>query len=305
MSGLDHAVKFPAGFTIRPPRFEDAPAVAEIAALSETHDAGEPDADLQDVLNDWRRPSFDIEMDAILVLDEAGAPVAEAELSVADGRAEVAILPSVRGRGLGPALLSWTESRAREAGCSRIGQTRPDSPSAGAELLLANGYEALWKSWVLEIVLEEEPVPAEIPDGIDIRTFEDPDARNVHELIQTAFSEWVDHIYTFEDWSALTLESETFDPSLMLLATAGEKIVGAAYCLGHAPIGYVQALAVERSHRNRGIAKALLQRAFLTFWLAGKPKVELSTDSRTGALGLYEHVGMHVARTYTRYSKDL
>ena len=31
----------------------------------------------------------------------------------------------------------------------------------------------------------------------------------------------------------------------------------------------------------------------------------VSTDSRTGALGLYEKVGMRVVRQYTRYRKRL
>jgi hypothetical protein len=33
--------------------------------------------------------------------------------------------------------------------------------------------------------------------------------------------------------------------------------------------------------------------------------VGLSTDSRTGALGLYERVGMKVTRSYTHFAKEL
>jgi hypothetical protein len=32
---------------------------------------------------------------------------------------------------------------------------------------------------------------------------------------------------------------------------------------------------------------------------------ELSTDSRTGALGLYEHVGMQVTQTWRQWMTDL
>ncbi|MPZ61511.1 MAG: GNAT family N-acetyltransferase, partial [Propionibacteriales bacterium] len=32
---------------------------------------------------------------------------------------------------------------------------------------------------------------------------------------------------------------------------------------------------------------------------------ELSTDSRTGALGLYEHVGMRVRNTFEHWALDL
>ena len=33
--------------------------------------------------------------------------------------------------------------------------------------------------------------------------------------------------------------------------------------------------------------------------------LRLDTDSRTGARGLYEHVGMHVTCTFTDYAKAL
>jgi hypothetical protein len=37
----------------------------------------------------------------------------------------------------------------------------------------------------------------------------------------------------------------------------------------------------------------------------GRRLVGLSTDSRTGALTLYERIGMRVRRTYTAWSKNL
>jgi hypothetical protein len=40
-------------------------------------------------------------------------------------------------------------------------------------------------------------------------------------------------------------------------------------------------------------------------WDQGKRALEVSTDSRTGALGLYERVGMSVTLSYTNYAKDL
>jgi hypothetical protein len=39
--------------------------------------------------------------------------------------------------------------------------------------------------------------------------------------------------------------------------------------------------------------------------MGGRSVVQLSTDSRTGALGLYEHVGMRIVRSYTHYAKEL
>jgi mycothiol synthase len=49
----------------------------------------------------------------------------------------------------------------------------------------------------------------------------------------------------------------------------------------------------------------LLQRAFRINWDRGERRVGLNTDSRTGALGLYEKVGMSVKRSYTHRAKRL
>jgi mycothiol synthase len=64
-------------------------------------------------------------------------------------------------------------------------------------------------------------------------------------------------------------------------------------------------LAVAREHRGRGLARALLAHAFGLTWRRGGHRCGLGTDSRTGARGLYEHVGMHVRKTYGEYVKRL
>ena len=68
---------------------------------------------------------------------------------------------------------------------------------------------------------------------------------------------------------------------------------------------WVAQLAVDRAHRGRGLARALLVHSFATAWRAGLRGVGLATDSRTGARGLYEHVGMRVTRTLWEYEKAL
>jgi hypothetical protein len=53
------------------------------------------------------------------------------------------------------------------------------------------------------------------------------------------------------------------------------------------------------------LGRALLQESFRRFKAMGWDRAGLATDSRTGALSLYEHVGMRVDRSYTRWVKDL
>ena len=69
--------------------------------------------------------------------------------------------------------------------------------------------------------------------------------------------------------------------------------------------GWVQQLAVDEAYRGRGLGRALLQESFRRFHAIGRRACGLSTDSRTGALGLYEHVGMHVRKSYTHWAKRL
>jgi GNAT superfamily N-acetyltransferase len=68
---------------------------------------------------------------------------------------------------------------------------------------------------------------------------------------------------------------------------------------------FVDQLAVAREHRGRGLARALLQRAFAIGWSHGRRSCVLATDTRTGALGLYEHVGMRPRGTYLHFERDL
>ena len=68
---------------------------------------------------------------------------------------------------------------------------------------------------------------------------------------------------------------------------------------------WVDKLAVAATHRHRGIARALLGTAFRRSSASGYDHTALSTDSRTGALTLYERVGMHVTRSFTHWAIDL
>ena len=57
---------------------------------------------------------------------------------------------------------------------------------------------------------------------------------------------------------------------------------------------YVSRLATRADQRHRGLAQAILVDAFGEARAHGAVLCGLSTDSRTGALGLYEKVGMTV-----------
>ena len=295
----------PAGLRTRTPVQEDARSVFELVAAHELAVQGESEVTFEDILSDWQRPSFDLANDSILVF-EGDRMIAEAEV-FKGRRAEVMVHPDRWGRGIGTWLLGWIERRARAAGGTLVGQTVPDTLATAIDLFVRHGYRTMWTSWILEIPLEATPPQTELPPGFTLRSFAPGrDDRAVYEVVERAFSEWPDRAATsFEDWRAATVEREGFDPTLLFLVEHRDQPVGVAFCIDAGADGWVQSLAVAREHRGEGLARALLHRAFVEFHRRGRSRVQLSTDSRTGSLGLYEHVGMHVVRSYTHYAKDL
>jgi len=69
--------------------------------------------------------------------------------------------------------------------------------------------------------------------------------------------------------------------------------------------GHIARLATRADQRSRGLAQALLVDAFAEARQHGATRFELSTDSRTGALSLYEKVGMRVASTWVNRAIDI
>jgi mycothiol synthase len=295
----------PNGLSSRAPAPADLDAIVAVVAASEEASQGVVDVTREDIRSDWERPSFDMFADSVVVTDSARI-VAYADIF--SGRAWVHVHPDHHGRGIGEALLRWTESRAREQGSTRVGQTIPDTNPSAAELLSSNRYGVRWETWVFQRELTTEPPEPRLPDGITLRTFDEArDARATYELIETAFSEWPDRDpgFGFDDWVASFVRRIDFDPSLTFLLEDDGELVGVALCLVYDDEGWVQQIAVKRSHRGRGLGGALLQAAFREFRRRGLKTAGLSTESRTGARGVYEHVGMTITRSFKRYSKDL
>ena len=172
-----------------------------------------------------------------------------------------------------------------------------------------SGYQPKDTAWVLEMPLRPDQPVASPPAGITIRGYRPgADDRAVHRVIDDAFSEWPDREpRPFEEWVPFSIGRETFSPELSALALDGDRIVGAAIVLDYdnADDGYVHQLAVHREYRHRGIARALLHRAFAGFARTGRHWCTLSTNSYTGALSLYERVGMRIRHSYTHYAKEL
>ena len=302
---MDDAVILPEGFTTRPLTVDDIQAVFQLIAACEESANGTSDIDPEDVRSDWSRPGFDLATDAIAVCE--GDRIA-ATAEVFKNRADVNVHPDFEGVGIGAWLLRWTEERSRALGRPKVGQTLADSEAGAMALLRRHGYRQGHTSWMLAIEMEARPAEPDLPDGISVRSFvPGQDDEATYRVVEDAFNEWPNREpATFDEWAALTIRRQDFEPDLLQLAVDGDQVVGVVYSIDYpGDDGWIQQVAVAATHRHRGIARALLHRAFAMAWDRGDRVCGLSTDSRTGALGLYEKVGMRVTRSYTNLTKEL
>jgi mycothiol synthase len=298
-------MQLPGDLTARPLTDVDARAVYEVMAAQELHDLGIVEIEEADIVGDWQRPSFDVPACTIGVFD-GDRLVAYAEVAD-DGRGDAAVHPEYRGRGVGTALAAWTQELARARGVPVVGMPVPEGSPADV-LLESLGYQVRWHSWMLELPdgtrIEAQP----LPDGYSIRTAEDEaDHRAAWTVIEEAFLEWAQRDRrTFEDFAATTAQRPGFEPwHLRLVTDPRGDVVGACFLVLHDSDGFVDKLAVRRDRRGLGLARALLADAFANARAHGATHCELSTDSRTGALGLYERVGMVVTGNWVHRAVDL
>ena len=283
----------------------DAGDVTALIRACELHDGGLAERTREDMEAIWERPSFSLARSAIGVRD--GAALVGYAAIAWPRYADAWVLPSHRGRGTGSALMRWTWDAARALGHPSVGQSVHERAADAVALLRGAGYEQTRTSWILDIALDAPPPPPMLPEGYALRAFvPGRDDRAAYQVIEDAFAEWPDRDpESYEDWVAQTLRRPGFVPERLVLAVRGEDEVVGAMVLVDDDEPFVDQLAVAREHRSRGLARALLQRAFAIGWSDGRRSCVLATDTRTGALGLYEHVGMTPRGTYLHLERRL
>ena len=299
------SMELPEGLVARPLVPSDARAMYELFAASEQADTGEVAIEPEDIVGDWQRPSFDLEQESVGVFD-GEVLVAAAEV-YKTRRAEATVHPDHRGRGIGTWLVHWVEECSRRRGGHLVGQSVPVGSSA-EQLYRSLGYREGWRAWVLVVPEGASIDPQPLPPGYSLRDLvPGQDDEAAFRVIEDAFAEWPDRQpSTFEDWAAGSVRRPGFEPWQIRLAVDEQgEAVGAAFTIVADGCGYVDQLAVRKDQRGRGIARALLVDAFARAREHGATRSELATDSRTGALPLYEHVGMQISKTCQHWMTDV
>ncbi len=310
---------FSTDFQVRSPKLSELEAVHRLIEVCDITEYGTPDITLNDLRTLWQGPTFNLETDAWMVVDAEDRLVGYADV---EHRQHVRIytlvrvLPELAGRGIEEYLLQLAEVRVQK----RISHEEPgvrvtlnswssDRNGTALQAFERAGFKEVRRHWRMEVEMPQAPIAPEWPEQVFVRTFKPGrDDQAVFAAIDEAFQDHWGHMEgDFEEWKHWTIEREKFDPSLWFLAVESDEIAGASLCTYQMDDGWIDTLAVRRPWRRKGLGMALLLHSFGEFYRRGKHKVGLGVDSQnlTGATRLYERAGMHVARTYISYEKEL
>jgi mycothiol synthase len=287
---------------MRAPTVADAKAIAELYA-----DMRAPDA--EEIRSWFRNPTFDIERD-FRVFERDGVIVGYVDVHREEDRLSVDW--AAGDPAAGKALLDWADERAQEETVERVRSWvwQPTGPEAG--VLRDRGFAPVRTSLELETPLAGEIPEPSWPDGIVVRTVRDGEEPRVHALGEEAFADGNDFRPTpYDEWAGWVLDPTRLDRELWFAALRDDEIVGVARCererAGEPGLGWIETLAVRRAWRRRGLGRALMLHAFRELQARGRTTARLSVDAEnpTGAVRLYESLGMRPVRARVIYEKPL
>lgn len=291
---------------VRPPTAGDVDAVAALLAAYDAANGAPPDTSADDLREEWAE--LDLERDAWLFeLDGRLAGYACVFGRPGKWSTDGYVHPELRGRGVGTEILRRAEARARELGAEELRNATLHADEAGKALFEANGYAFRRAFLRMEIGLEDEPLEPRLPDGLVLEAPRPGDERAIHDVVEDSFADHWEHApYSFEDWSRRRLDGA--DLSLWRVVRDGDEL--AAVALNEWKrfgAGWVATLGTRRAYRRRGLGEALLLASFREFRRRGETVVRLGVDSEspTGAVRLYERVGMQVVWRADVYGKEL
>lgn len=311
-------MELPTGYVVRHPSPRDSGEVTQVVVAGDIADFGEPNFTEDDLLDDWKRPRFDLGHDAWVLAGPTGrivgyAFVWEAQPG-ADIEADAFVLPEYQGRGLGNLLFDVIEERALEVAAGRamqLGIYASKVNEGKRALLEKHGFVAVHSVLRLKIDLEHRPPEAaEPPAGVVLRAFGPDDEPAVRATMLEVFEGH--RRYTprrFDEWLDLRLQHPAFDPALWRVAEADAEgaVVGAALVYDVGGTGYMSSLAVRSDWRGRGVGPALLRDAFAALRERGQMRVLISLDADAAPemVRMFEAAGMRVHEQHDWFEKAL
>jgi ribosomal protein S18 acetylase RimI-like enzyme len=289
---------------LRPPRREDAPAIAALVN-ARSGELGLPEDMTAKLIQAWwEAPGTDAETDGVVV-EAGGQLVGYGDLTVRGDEVRLDL------GGAEPGLiLAELERRAAERGRTATTVLHERDPLRA--VLEGAGYRVVRASYDMDVSLAEAPEPPEWPDGVVPRRPSAGDEPIFHRVQEEAFADhWGHHPRDYAEGSHLYGTMRPFDPDLWLVAEADGEPVGVAICEGGLEgdegTGWVHVLAVRRPWRRRGLGSALLRWSLGALRERGLARAALGVDAEntTGAVAIYERAGLRVIDRFEHWEKAL
>lgn len=306
-------VDLPEGYTYRPATPADVADCCALVVAVDVEEYGAPDYEESDVVDDWARDRFSLSTDTWLVHGPDGALAGYATAWDKSPHTlmigELAVHPSAPD--LYPWLVAALTQRAREHAAesgrcvAHIYNSEPNLRRAAA--LRDAGYEPVRVFRRMVRPLSSVPAPAPVP-GVEIRRVVPDDLPAAWATMHASFADHYDFVpMEYEPWRKAFVESASYRPEHWWLAESDGAVVGILVGQVHEESGWVKTVGTLSSVRGRGVGTALLLTAFAAFREAGFSTVGLGVDSdnTTGAMALYERLGMTAAQRYDLYERVL
>jgi len=295
-------------FTFRPARMDEVEAAASFLNDHSRRLHGVDDQPVSELRQYWESPDVDFDNDVLVAEGRDGSLVGYADLGVQGDH----VWLDLRGMEQVPlrALLEAIEERAasKKPGASFIGYAAEED-SLVRELFESSGYKIVRHSFRMEIDLDDDPAEPQWPAGFTVRTMREGEEERMYEGHMRSFADlWMFSREPFETWRHWFVDDTAFDRSLWFLAEHGGDLAGVALTRAaenEPGLGWVRVLGVMPEYRKQGLGQALLRHTFAVYARRGFDRVGLGVDAQnpTGAVRVYERVGMHVSRTHLQLEK--
>jgi mycothiol synthase len=315
-------------------RFRHWRGKEDLAGMAAANQATRDDAGVEEVINleSMTRQyahlvNCDLERD-LLVVERAGRTIGYARVewsNMTNGERQFLsrciVEPGERGRGIGGAMLRWSERRLAEIAAT-IPDDRPgqlfgftfSSDRAGIALLEKHGWEQVARGYeMVRPTLDNIPdIP--MPEGLVVRDVVEADRRGVWEAARDAFRDHRDEQeWAEEDWAQFA--GDLPDHSLWIVAFDGDEVAGgiwnaidAAENAHHGrDRGILSGVWTGASWRRRSLAKALIVRSLVRLRDRGMTSAYLGVDGANPnqAMDLYAGLGFEVANSTIDWRKPL
>ncbi len=190
-------MKLPPGFTSRPATLDDLDDVAALVRAWDLKYVGESEAARAMLQYEWAAASFDLARDTRVIYAADGALAAFAQHSTPDPgllryEAYGPVEPEFEGRGLGSAIIDWTEAETRdrigEDSTARLWHSVQASNAGAIALLETYGYTAIRSFWQMTMDLDDSFDAGAAPQDVTIRpVVMDVDGPAAFSVVNTAF----------------------------------------------------------------------------------------------------------------------